>query len=309
MIIEFEKGLETKALTVQKLLKSVYGVDTDIKESSFDEIFQFRDFLNGYEIQTDVVYKDTIFLTSKDIFMPNATSKEDDWVFGCTFSDDKQFLISTARLTTDDQFIFVVLHELGHAYVQNQEHFEDYIMVNPETNHKMSLGSHCLDQKCLMSEFISLEDLKNHIRNNYPGYFCEKCKPVTLYPEYCYGDFRDRFDTLPEEGDVVTSPQFAFGSKHSWPPPESIAIHGVSDKTPLCNLDAYDPTRALANFVIESVIKQNNSIFNLRITARRLSPNNEYDPKGELITLYSDFPISWLRKVDEMQKMFVKRSV
>ena len=191
MIILFENGLEEEASIIKEVIEKVYSTRCQVKKGRASGLFRFNKRLNGYEIQIIRKLRNNIILTDKDIFPYKSTSKEDDWVFGFA-TKQKQFIISVARLKTNydssskalkiskskykKRIELIVVHEFGHWLIKNQKHYKQFILKNPETGHETELGMHCLDNKCVMSEFVDVKDLDKHVKMNYNGFFCKKCR-------------------------------------------------------------------------------------------------------------------------------------
>lgn len=70
---------------------------------------------------------------------------------------------------------FIVVHELGHYLVKNQRHYKNAIYQNLETKHKVNMGMHCPNNKCVMFRILDLKSLDKNIKTNYKNFFCVKC--------------------------------------------------------------------------------------------------------------------------------------
>lgn len=149
-------------------------------------------------------------------------------------------------------------------------------------------------------------------------------------------------DSLPQIGDVITSKDFAFGSWNyslrslirvdgkttSHPVTSGIseearmvaaAVTGeISPKEVVIDYGAHDPSRGLAEFVVERAELEGGSTGGgmsghddypdeWHVTARRLN-NGAYDPNGELIDFEvnnSRIPNSHIQVVRKMKRVFV----
>ncbi|MBI4451209.1 hypothetical protein HY642_04500 [Candidatus Woesearchaeota archaeon] len=190
MIVLYEKGLKNEAEIVRAAIESFFGIPCTTKQGSALGAHTFNKKLNGYELLTTKKFQKVSILTSKDIYQPGSISPEDDWVFGYA-TKNKQFIVSIARLKSKTdapskrlqvpfskyagRLPFIILHELGHWLVKEQAHFKKFVWQNPETGYHTELGYHCPDKRCIMAEFIDVEDLDKHIRTNYKKKFCRKC--------------------------------------------------------------------------------------------------------------------------------------
>lgn len=177
----YEKGLEEEARVSKETIESIFDFEISLIEKDMKGLFKYDDKLNGFVIQVIKNRNNSIILTSKDIFLYGSSSKEDDWVFGM-FTNQKEIIISVARMKNNikdrymQRLIHVMVHEFSHFVFGNKpEHFKDFIWKNPKTGHEVDLGKHCMDERCVMSEFIDVEDLDKHIDNKYENYFCERC--------------------------------------------------------------------------------------------------------------------------------------
>lgn len=108
-------------------------------------------------------------------------------------------------------------------------------------------------------------------------------------------------EKMPEVGDVITSPKFAFGYYKKEGNKEVIIVDGKTKKYPvrfmkkILELGAHDPSRATAKFVVETAKTQGGGNGHgphdtypdgWYIRARRLNEKGTYNPKGEVICFY-----------------------
>lgn len=176
-----EPKLKAEAMIVRHIIKKAYGLDVSIKNGFTKGLFKFQKKLDGYAVQKCKKYKDYLVLTSKDIFLNNAKSKQDDWIFGIR-TKQGVIIVSNNRLKTQNKKLYkkrigyIVIHELGHALVKNQKHYKNYYSINPATGYKVNLGKHCINKRCIMSEIDDLKELDYHLRINYRQRFCKTCK-------------------------------------------------------------------------------------------------------------------------------------
>lgn len=149
-------------------------------------------------------------------------------------------------------------------------------------------------------------------------------------------------NSLAKVGDVIISPKFAFGrysdedkdfvivdgKTRKYPvmyhltEDERVAIAAKSGKIPpksrTVELGAYDPSRAIAKFVVEKAVMegggrgQNDYICDgWHVLARRLNEDGSYDSKGEAIGFYMTGDFSNMvepedvKVVGKMQKRFI----
>jgi len=190
MRILFEDRLDNEAKIIQEVIEKVFNINCEIQKGDFSKMLKFKESLGGYEIQVVKKFRNDIILTNKDLFPYGSASKDDDWVFGFA-SRQKQFFTSVARLKTNSdnpskilriskdkyrkRIEFIISHELGHWLIKRQKHYKEFVLRNPKTGHKASLGMHCPDNKCIMSEFVNVKDMDKHIRMNYKNLFCRRC--------------------------------------------------------------------------------------------------------------------------------------
>lgn len=122
-------------------------------------------------------------------------------------------------------------------------------------------------------------------------------------------------DNLPNVGDVVVSPKFAYGYYRDIAK-ERLTVDGkttrrlvermltedervamaaatgeIPDRKETVDLSAYDPSRATAKFVIESARMEGGDKDALypdgwHVSARHLNEDGSYDPRGEVIHFY-----------------------
>ncbi len=176
----YEKGVEKEADISKDIIEVVFDFKVFLMEKEMKELFKYSNKLNGFIIQIPKDKKACVVLTKKDIFPYGSSSKEDDWVFGF-FTNQGKIIISTARIGRDKKkrtkrLIYLLIHEFSHfVFKDKPKHYKDFIYKNPKAGHILDLGKHCTDNKCVMSEFIDLKDLDNHIKDKYENYFCEKC--------------------------------------------------------------------------------------------------------------------------------------
>jgi|GEM_PF-2390814 len=176
----YEKGLEKEASISKDIIEIVFDFKVSLIEKEMKNIFKYSNKLNGFVIQISKDKEACVVLTKKNIYPYGSSSKEDDWVFGF-FTNQGKIIISTARIGRDKKkrikrLIYLLVHEFSHfVFKDKPKHYKDFTYKNPRTGHKMDLGKHCMDEKCVMSEFIDLKDLDKHIKDKYENYFCEKC--------------------------------------------------------------------------------------------------------------------------------------
>lgn len=151
-------------------------------------------------------------------------------------------------------------------------------------------------------------------------------------------------ETLPQVGDVIESPKFAYGyfetadrtivtvdgetTEHlvgfTRSEEERVQIASkigtAPSKTDVIDLGAYDPSRGTARFVVENARMQGGGFGHgphdiypdgWHVKARRLTEDGTYDPNGELIHFYMTGAFTCLieaedvRIVGRMQQQFV----
>lgn len=177
----FERGLEKEAKTVRNALRKVYGVKCATEESDLSGLLRWGKILGGYVIRRTKKFKNKIALTKKELFPYGSKSKADDWIFGYS-TNQKSFIISVKRLKSDPKLYrkrleSIAVHELGHWLVKHTKHYKLFVWVNPKTGHRLNLGMHCMDKRCVMSQTVDIRQLDAHLKNAYKGYFCKKCRP------------------------------------------------------------------------------------------------------------------------------------
>lgn len=176
----YEKGLEKEAGISKDIIEIVFDFKVFLIEKEMKKLFKYNSKLSGFVIQILKDKKPCVLLTKKNIYPYGSSSKEDDWVFGM-YTDQRKILLSTAKLGKNKnkvtkRLIYLLIHEFSHLVLRSKpKHYKDFIYTNPKTGHKLNLGKHCMNNKCVMSEFIDLKDLDNHIKNKYENYFCERC--------------------------------------------------------------------------------------------------------------------------------------
>lgn len=145
---------------------------------------------------------------------------------------------------------------------------------------------------------------------------------------------------LPNMGDIITSPKFAFGY-YDDEDKKFITVDGTTTERPVTyfvgedgrvalaaqsgkippkkrtvELGANDPSRATAKFVVETANMQGGSHGfgddypdGWHVRARRLSEDGSYDPKGEVIRFYMSggftCVVNDVKIVGKMQMRFV----
>lgn len=177
----YEKGLGKEANISKDIIEIVFDFKVSLKEKEMKELFKYIHKLNGFVIQISKSKKACAVLTKKNIYPYGSSSKEDDWIFGM-FTDQGKIIISTARIGRSEtkrikRLIHVLIHEFSHFVLGDKpNHYKNFIYTNPKTGHKLILGKHCSNKRCVMSEFIDIKDLDNHIKNRYGDWFCNNCK-------------------------------------------------------------------------------------------------------------------------------------
>ena len=189
MDIYYEPGLENEATVASESVAKVFLTNCKILEKDRGQLLRYNKLVNGYELRGLENQVPSLTLTTKDLFMTGSTSRDDDYFYGFSYysawvsvcrlwsiNDQPEAEIKVKKQTFVRRLDHVLIHELGHIFVRNQEHYEPYIITNEKTGHKTDTGEHCLDKRCVMSQFEDLVMLETHINDRYPGYFCERCR-------------------------------------------------------------------------------------------------------------------------------------
>lgn len=221
MIIVHE-NLIKEASRIAERLRDVYGFDSKLVDRdltlAFTQIPEFDGFAESSqqlrEFLSDYGDKKVLIITPKDIYA-DKVSQDDDWVFG--FWSWNITLASTARMKRldnkpsstleipEEQYMkrleLLAIHEIGHDVVRGP-HFQTAKWVNDKTGHELWLGPHCTDNKCVMYEVVDIRappKEEGHMRLGdekrydaglddvlgrlYPGWFCDRCKPLIKIDE------------------------------------------------------------------------------------------------------------------------------
>lgn len=189
MNIYFEPGLEYEATMASESVAKVFLTNCNIIEKDRSQFLQYNKLVDGYELHGLNNQGPCLTLTSKDLFNTGSTSRDDDYLYGFAYHsawisvcrlrsvDDRPVVeIKVAKETYWQRLDHIFIHELGHVFVRNQEHYKDYVIVNPKTGHKTDTGQHCLDTRCVMSQVEDLSILDARIKTRCLDYFCEPCR-------------------------------------------------------------------------------------------------------------------------------------
>lgn len=181
MTILYNAGLRKEAGVVRRAALKVFRTETSLRQVAESKRFlKYNAQVRGYEVLENPKSKNSLFLTAKDIFVPRADSKNDNWIFGY-MTDNKNLVVSVKRLWLKDvvkyrkRLEYIVIHELGHRFLKHRGHHRKVIYRNPRTKRSVDLGLHCPDERCTMSQMLDIRDLDRHIRINYPARFCRRC--------------------------------------------------------------------------------------------------------------------------------------
>lgn len=193
MTILFEKGLKSEADFFKKVIRKIFVISAGSIVSETKTYFKYNRTVKGYEPERVKSKIKHVILTKKDLFIPNAKSKEDDYIYGYSTgkglffisgvrlkgkSDNPTTHLSIPRTQYYKRLKNILLHELGHELIKNQKHYKNYVIINPKTGYRTPTGKHCPNEQCIMSQVEDLEMLDAHIRKSYKDYFCRKCKPL-----------------------------------------------------------------------------------------------------------------------------------
>jgi predicted Zn-dependent protease len=123
-------------------------------------------FLSELFGRRNIAGKYTLTLTEKDLY---STGK--NWCFGVSASDTangNHILISTYRLDTQQFFVHVVTHKLGHMFGAASK---------DRRNTEENLGSHCTNF-CVMKQRLTIGYTKAHARRlaSRQDKFCYDCQ-------------------------------------------------------------------------------------------------------------------------------------
>ena len=189
MDIYYESGLKDEAKLASSSVTRVFLTNANIIEKDRSQFLRFNKLVNGYELQGLNNQELSLTLTTKDLFNPESTSREDDYLYGFAYhaswvsvcrlrsiDDQPVSKVTVAKEIYQKRFDHVLIHELGHVLVQNQKHYQDYVITNTKTGHKTNTGEHCLDKRCVMSQIEDLNILDAHVKTRYPDYFCGQCR-------------------------------------------------------------------------------------------------------------------------------------
>ena len=179
--ILFEKGLDKEARIVKNVLKKVYGIKCIEKEDDLSGVVRYDKKLGGNVVRRTKMFRNHIALTKKELFAYGAKSRKDDWIFGYS-TDKKYFTISVKRLKSNpalykERLESIAVHELGHSLVKRTKHYKMFVWKDEKTGHRLVLGMHCPDKRCVMAQTVDLRELDKQLRIIYKGYFCKKCRP------------------------------------------------------------------------------------------------------------------------------------
>lgn len=193
--IYFEGSLKGEAEFCRAAVESFYGIPTKAIKKGMKRVFHYNPKIKGYEVLDDhgllkINIRDCLILTRRDIFLPKSRSREDDWIFACSWSKPKVIFLSVARLRgTDDEpstklripkklyegrLFFHIVHEPGH-FPTPPKYYRPYVWTNPETGYETDLGEHCLDLRCAMSEVVSVNDIDRFLKRRHRGWLCGRC--------------------------------------------------------------------------------------------------------------------------------------
>ena len=221
-MIILHENLQREAEKVAAALKKVYGFPVELESRNMDNWFIPLPKFNGFfyqlteAIETPLLQspKNIQIITSKDIFAQDKI-KEDDWIFG--YCNGNVTVSSTARLKRNDnqpseklevpEVLYfsrlenLSIHEVGHHVVKGK-HFKPAEWVNAKTGHRLELGPHCDDNRCVMYEIVDIRAPKPEegfmllgkerkfdagmddvLARMYPSFFCERCKSCIEIPE------------------------------------------------------------------------------------------------------------------------------
>lgn len=111
--------------------------------------------------------KQKIILFEHDLF-----SKGLNWCFG-VYSQrggHSMVVLSNARMEGNEHFQYLIAHELGHMYGAAKK---------GRTNTAESLGSHCINDLCVMQQKLTVRDSLEHLRKRRiqsAPFYCEQCQ-------------------------------------------------------------------------------------------------------------------------------------
>ncbi|MCK4799700.1 hypothetical protein KAS31_01865 [Candidatus Parcubacteria bacterium] len=139
-------------------------------------------------------------------------------------------------------------------------------------------------------------------------------------------------EQMPQTGDVIVSPKFAYGYYKSEEDKNIIIVDGKTIEHPVTSrigedervkiaaetgkapprnkiteLGAYDHSRASAKFVVESAKMQGGDTGRdaypdgWHVKARRLAENDSYDPNGELIKFYMSGCFTYMVELEDVE--------
>ncbi|MBI4181681.1 MAG: hypothetical protein HY520_01810 [Candidatus Aenigmarchaeota archaeon] len=216
--------LERELPVAADAVRQVYGIGSTLRQQDCGAFFPPRAF-PGYGIIRDLpglydalhlpLGKRVLILTDRDLFLGD--QPEDDWIFG--YSQGGVAVVSAARLrgkegrpqaamTVPDQryrdrLQAMALHEIGHEVVRNPR-FTQAQWVNARTGHRLALGLHCTDRRCVMYEIVDLRapppeegwvelggerradaGLDDVLERRHPGWLCGACHEAIRAGDAC----------------------------------------------------------------------------------------------------------------------------
>jgi len=235
MIILHEDTINEAEL-VAKDVEKHWGIKSRLINENCDKLFRRIPHFSGdsylvnksslESLRSDLDKKAFMVITPRDLYNSDK-SQNDDWVLGSQWGCAS--VVSLARMKTENgvpsnifkinsekynkRVSLLCLHEIGHDLVswENAPHLTCAYWVNASTGYKQVLGSHCLDNKCLMYEVVDIKTpspeqgwlffenpwdegkgigikrfdagIDDNANRLYPNLFCEKCAASVKIPE------------------------------------------------------------------------------------------------------------------------------